>query len=44
MRLCAGYDGVFKLGPGKWGTATIQKGFTDRHDYNATCRDNPNPL
>lgn len=36
---CAGYDEVFQVGLGKSGTTTIQKFFTDRYDYNATCGD-----
>jgi|SaaInlV_125m_DNA_1040241.scaffolds.fasta_scaffold04665_3 hypothetical protein len=37
MRLCAEYDEVFQVGLGKSGTTTIEKFFTDRYDYNATC-------
>lgn len=39
MRRCAGYDEVFQVGLGKSGTTTVQKFFTDRFDYNATCGD-----
>ena len=37
MRRCAGYGEVFQVGLGKSGTSTVEKFFTDRFDYNATC-------
>ena len=37
MPFCRNHPEVIQVGLGKSGTSTVQKYFTDRFDYNATC-------